>query len=52
MRFVYRRKLRRLGDMFLPPSLVKRREESEAARDMEKGKENKAKAAHTWYVSC
>lgn len=42
--FVYRRKLRRLGDMFLPPSLVKRREESEAARDMEKGKENKAKA--------
>ena len=26
--FVYRRKLRRLGDMFLPPSVVRRREEA------------------------
>lgn len=29
--FVYRRKLRRLGDMFLPPSLVRKREQAEAA---------------------
>ncbi len=27
--FVYRRKLRRLGDMFLPPAVVRRREEAE-----------------------
>ncbi len=30
--FVYRRKLRRLGDMFLPPKVVRRREEARQAR--------------------
>lgn len=36
--FVYRRKLRRLGDMFLPPSFVRRREE--AARAAEEAARN------------
>lgn len=36
--FVYRRKLRRLGDMFLPPALVRRREE--AARAAEEAARN------------
>lgn len=31
--FVYRRKLRRLGDMFLPPSFVRRREEAARAAE-------------------
>lgn len=31
--FVYRRKLRRIGDMFLPQSLVRRREERRAKRE-------------------
>ncbi len=33
--FVYRRKLRRLGDMFLPPKVVKRRLEKQNQREQE-----------------
>jgi len=36
--FVYRRKLRRLGDMFLPPALIRRREEArQAAEKVDEG---------------